>query len=485
MTIPVLVIAGVASGVGKTTVMIGLIEALRRRGLTVQAFKVGPDFIDPGFHALVSGRPSVNLDGWMCGRLHARESVARHASDADLALVEGVMGCFDGFDARSEDGSTAQIAKWLGAPVVLVVDAGAMARSAGAVVLGFERFDPALEVAGAIWNRVGGSTHRRWLDESLAGTSGGRSLGALPAGKGIAMAERHLGLVTAVEQGIPRDALGRLIEQHVDLDALISRGRSSVPRRSAAEAAADRGRPRARIGVARDAAFQFYYADNLALLEGAGAQLIWWSPLADRTLPQVDGLYIGGGYPEVHAAALARNEALLEEVRAFSASGRPIYAECGGLMYLARTLEDGEGRAWPMVGLLPGRVRMTGGHLVLGYREILTTGPSLLGRPGLRVRGHEFHASILDPLGEVARTYQVADGQGEPRAAEGYQIGRALMSYVHLHFASAPSVAAAFVQSCEDARGHSTAPAEAGAGRPTARTEQDASASGPLARVQT
>ena len=227
--VPVLVIAGVSSGVGKTTVTLGLLEALTRRGLTVQAFKVGPDFIDPGFHAMATGRPSYTLDGWMCGREHALETVARHAADADLAVVEGVMGCFDGYEGRSEEGSTAEVAKWLGAPVVLVVDASAMARSAAAVVLGFEQFDAALELRGVIFNRVGGELHRQWLGEAAERNCRARPLGSLPYAPGVTLPERHLGLVTAAEGGYTdklRSELAALVQAHVDIDALLGLARS-------------------------------------------------------------------------------------------------------------------------------------------------------------------------------------------------------------------------------------------------------------------
>src|SRR6266849_2991984 len=294
--------AGVSSGVGKTTLMLGLLEALRRRGLTVQAFKVGPDFIDPAFHGLASHRPAVNLDGWMSGRDAVLDAVGRYAAGADVALVEGMMGCFDGRDGGSEEGSTAQIAKWLGAPVVLVVDAGALVRSAGAIVLGFERFDPELRVEGVVFNRVGGARHREWLRQAVMGACRSRVLGALPHAPEVALPERHLGLVTAAE-GVYTPALGEavatLVERELDLDALVNLATSAVERREVAAGPRFTGRP-VRVGVALDRAFQFYYAENLDLLRRAGADLVFWSPMDDATLPEVDGLYLGGGYPEIY-----------------------------------------------------------------------------------------------------------------------------------------------------------------------------------------
>lgn len=447
--IPALVIAGVSSGVGKTTLTLGLLEAFCRRGLRVQAFKVGPDFIDPGFHALVTGRPSYNLDGWMCAQERVVATLAGQAADADLALVEGVMGCFDGYEGKSEDGSTAQIAKWLGAPVILVVDAWAMARSAGAVVLGFERFDPGLDVAGVIFNRVAGETHYRWLSESVEGTCRAVPLGFLPHRESFRLPERHLGLVTAAEQGLSRELLDELagaIAESVDLDRLLALARSSVsaltrPQRAPAV--------KARIGVARDRAFQFYYPASLDLLRAAGAELVFWSPLADPGLPDADALYLGGGYPEVYARALASNQAMLKAVREFAGAGRPIYAECGGLMYLADAIEDEAGERHPMVGLLPATVRMQPKRLTLGYVEVEVTRETPLAPAGARLRGHEFHASRIDGVpASVSRAYVVRGRHGDAPRAEGYLIGSALMSYVHVHFESNPAVAEHLVASC-------------------------------------
>jgi len=448
-TIPVVVIAGAASGVGKTTVTLGLLEALRRRGLRVQAFKVGPDFIDPGFHALAAGRPAYTLDGWMCGRERVMETVACRAADADVAVVEGMMGCFDGRDGESDEGSTAQVAKWLGAPVVLTVDAGALARSAGAIVLGFERFDPDLVLGGVVFNRVGGALHRRWLGQAVAGACRARSLGAIPHAPAAALPERHLGLVTAAEGGYTealRERLAALVEDHVDVDAIIAMAQSTVRRRPAAPAAPA---CRALIAVARDEAFQFYYAENLDLLRGAGAEIVCWSPLDDPELPDAGGLYLGGGYPEVHAARLAANAGMRRAVRKFAESGRPVYAECGGLMYLCDSLEDAGGTSWPMVGVLPARARWAGGPPRLGYREVETQAASLLGPAGIRVRGHEFHCSSLEPApASVACVYRMEDGLDGPVRSEGYAVGGALMSYVHLHWGSNPAVAERFVEAC-------------------------------------
>ena len=348
-----------------------------------------------------------------------------------------------GRGARSDEGSTAEIAKWLGAPVILVVDAGAMARSAGAVVLGFESFDPDLNLAGVLFNRVAGETHWRWLREAVAARCRAVPLGYLPSRDSLALPERHLGLVTAAEHGLPGPLLDELSEAmatSLDVDRLLALARSDVPPAPAVTPDPS-ARDRARIGVARDPAFQFYYPANFDLLRIAGAELVFWSPLRDAELPDVDALYLGGGYPEIHARELAANRPMREAVRAFAAAGRPVYAECGGLLYLAEALEDESGRLHPMVGLLPTIGRMAPKRLTLGYAEVEVTRETPLGPAGTTARGHEFHASRIDPVPEwVPRAYTVRAGGGAPARAEGYLIGETLMSYVHLHFGSNPAL---------------------------------------------
>ena len=461
----VLVVAGTASGVGKTSVTLGLLSALRRRGLRVQAFKVGPDFIDPGLHEVASGRASYNLDGWMCGREVVLATVARRAADADVAIVEGVMGCFDGIDGTSDAGSTAQIARWLGAPVVLVVDAGAQSRSAAATVLGFERFDPALNVAAVIVNRVGSDTHARWVSEAIRAACRAVPVGAIPRDDAWwAMPERHLGLLTAADGVLAGERLVRMadtVERSVDLERLLSLASplswgAGPPTSQLRSTPGNPGRtsmPRATIGIARDHAFQFYYAENLDLLREAGADLVEWSPLADGEPPDVDGLYFGGGYPELDAQHLADNARCRQSVRRFALDpGRPVYAECGGLMYLAESLEDADGRVHEMVGLLPARVTMRPPRMSLGYVDVTLTAPTPLGPAGTVARGQEFHFSTLSPVpASVPRAYGVTAPGGATRA-EGYVVGRSLMSYVHLHFASNPALARGFVDACAAAR---------------------------------
>ncbi|HEU5189009.1 MAG TPA: cobyrinate a,c-diamide synthase [Methylomirabilota bacterium] len=445
-----IVVVGVASGVGKTTVTLGLMEAFRRRGLAVQGFKIGPDFIDPGFHEIATGRPSYNLDGWMCGRDHVLATVARHAEGADLAIVEGVMGCFDGVEATSDEGSTAQIAKWLEAPVVLVVDAQAQARSAAAVVLGFEQFDPATKLAAVIVNKVAGDRHARGIREAVAMRCTAPVVGALPHDAQIALSERHLGLVTAGEGGFTeakRAQLAAVTERAVDLDALLALA-VPAPRTIDVRSSPIPAVRRVRLGVAHDDAFCFYYRENLALLRAAGADLVYWSPLTDRALPPVDGLYLGGGYPELHGQALGANAAMRRAVRDFAEGGGAVYAECGGLMYLAEALEDLAGDPFPMVGLLPATVRMRPRRMTLSYTEVTLQADSPLGAAGTLARGHEFHFSTLDPVPpSVERVYRLRRRGGD-EGVEGYRIGNALLSYVHLHFGSNPELAAGLVRAC-------------------------------------
>jgi cobyrinic acid a,c-diamide synthase len=373
---------------------------------------------------------------------------ARAGDGVDLVLVEGVMGLFDGLDGQSETASTAEVAKRLGLPVVLVVDASAQARTAAALVLGAERFDPDLALAAVIFNRIGGDRHAQWLREAVAGHCRARPVGALPWRPALGLPERHLGLVTARERRFPPglfDSLASLAEASVDLEACLALARSVVDAAAAPSAVP----PQMRLAVAVDDAFQFYYPDNLDALRAAGAEIVTWSPLADRRLPAVDALYLGGGYPELHVSRLAENAAGRAALRAFVLDGGPVYAECGGLMYLAETLDDPEGRSHPMAGVFPLHVRMQPPRLTLGYREVALETDCLLGPAGARLRGHEFHASHLADPGEgIERAFRVEAPGSPPGWRDGYRVANALASYVHLHFASRPGTAEAFVASC-------------------------------------
>ncbi len=448
------VLAGAASGVGKTTLTLGLLAAWRRRGLRVQPFKVGPDFIDPGHHTQAAGRRSHNLDGWMLSREENLRIFGRNLADADVAVVEGVMGLFDGYDGRSEAGSTAQMAKWLGLPVLLVVDARSMARSAAALVQGFAGFDPDLNLAGVVFNRVAGPTHLAYLREAMAALPQIPCFGGLPREETLGIPERHLGLATAEDHPLGGDYLAHLadlVEANLDLDGLFAAlpelAPKPFPRLSAAA-------PEVRLGVARDRAFCFYYPDNLEWLRHFGAELVEFSPLADSRLPAgLHGLYLGGGYPELAARELAANGSLLADLRARAAGGLPIYAECGGLMYLSEDLRDLAGDCHAMAGLLPLRVRLLPRLKALGYREVTLTADTLLGPAGTRVRGHEFHYSEIEAeTAPIRKIYRLTPRQGGQPLAEGYAAGKVLASYVHLHFGSNPEAARALVAACRGFR---------------------------------
>ena len=450
--VPRIVIAGVSSGVGKTTVTVALARALRSRGLRVALFKCGPDYLDPTYHARAVGHASQNLDGWMMGREAVRSTFLAATRDADVALIEGVMGLFDGASPTSEEGSTAEIAKWLEAPVVLVVDAGGMARSVGALVSGFDQFDPALRVAGVVSNRVGSRGHAELLQKALRSWT---FLGALPRDAAAAFPERHLGLRTADPQALPESLLdewGRIAAEWLRLDALLDSARSAPA--LAGDAPLEpvySGSHRTRIGIAEDEAFHFYYVDNLRRLQALGATLVRFSPLHDARLPEVDGLYLGGGYPELHAAQLAENRSLRADVLAFAHRGGPIYAECGGLMFLTQGIRTLDGQSHEMVGLLPTHARMRDKLQALGYVEVETQARSLLGAKGTRFRGHQFRYSELEPelpIAEVERAYSLRRRRGGETTSEGYRQNNVLASYVHAHWASNPNVAAAFVDAC-------------------------------------
>lgn len=457
LSIPRVVIAATGSGAGKTTATVAILAALRARGMRVAAFKCGPDYLDPTYHARVLGGPSQNLDAWMMGREGVIATVARTAADADIAVVEGMMGLFDGVAPDRDEGSTAEIAKWLGAPVVLVLDASGIARTVAAFAAGFARFDPALKLAGLICNRVGGKGH---LDLLRAAGPEAPVLGGLPVSKEFAFPERHLGLISADRADLPDavfDGWARLAADWIDLDAIVTLARSAPPLAIGAGAIAKAATPqrRARIGIAYDAAFHFYYEDNLRRLEDAGAQLVRFSPVRDTKIPAVDGLYFGGGYPEAHARELSGNTAMLAALREFAGRGAPIYAECGGLMYLCEGIRTTDGRLWPMAALVPGVAAMDERLQALGYVEVTTRGATILGPAGLRFRGHQFRYSTLEPTGDsdrVARRYTVTPQWGGGAFEEGYAAGSVLASYIHAHWASSPATAAGLVESCARAR---------------------------------
>jgi cobyrinic acid a,c-diamide synthase len=454
-------VGGTHSGCGKTTISLGLMAAFKKRGMRVQPFKVGPDFIDPGYHSQVTGLHSRNLDGWMLGREYSGALFLRLLEHADLSIVEGVMGLFDGYDGIGESGSSAEMAKWLGLPVVLVVDARSMARSAAALVYGFHRFDPGLSFAGVIFNRTGGPGHLEYLREAMsANVPEIPVLGGIPREDLIHIPERHLGLVTADEITVDpawEKKLVDLLEQYVDLDSLLKHTSRSPERAAQCEAGPishmDSPVP---IAVARDAAFCFYYQDNLDMLRQAGARLCFFSPLGGESIPgDAAGLYLGGGYPELYAGNLSSREDFLASIRRAVSQGLPIYAECGGLMVLSRFIETLDSRRYPMAGILPFGTRMLPRRKALGYTEVVLTRDCHLGKRNLVLRGHEFHYSEImeeESNAGLALAYQIRGKKTGSGRAEGYLVGSVLASYVHLHWGSAPQAPVSFVQRCRDYR---------------------------------
>ncbi len=470
---PRLVIAGTSSGVGKTTVTLAILAALRKRGRLVQAFKAGPDFIDPGHHSMVTGRPSRNLDGWMLNRATNREIFTRAAADAALSIVEGMMGLYDGSSPTNDVGSTAELAKQLDAPVLLVVDGSAMARSAAAMVSGYAKFDPALRVAGVLFNRVGSQGHYQLLKEAVEAETNVVVVGYLKPDPAVEIPDRHLGLVMAMEQrtGDLYARLAKAAADTIDLDwierlaksaSIIVKGEtsgiqgetvSSQGYVSSATHASPRTSQRVRIGVAEDQAFCFYYPENLELLEAAGADVVRFSPMNDRVLPDVRMLYLGGGYPELHGDVLVKNTAMRTAVRRFAEQGGVIYAECGGMMYLTRAIQDCDGRSHEMVGLFPAEAVMRRSSMTLGYRTVECTRACLLGEAGVTVRGHEFHYSTVILNGPVEYACTLRDAQGSAQGPDGFTTGNVLALYTHLHFSSRPQLAGALVDAARRATG--------------------------------
>ena len=431
-----IVVAGTASGVGKTTVATGLMAALRAKGLTVASAKVGPDYIDPGYHALATGRPPRNLDAWMCGPQAMAPLAARAAEAADILVIEGVMGLFDG---ASDDGSasTAHVARLLDAPVLLVVDASSMSGSVAALVHGFATYDPCVRVAGVILNRVGSNGHETLLREALA-PAGVPVVGVLRRDDTFTWRDRHLGLVPVVEQrGAVRasvDQLAAAVAAGCPLDTVMALANAAPP---GAVPPAPRARPcgRARIAVAAGKAFSFVYPDNLEAFEAAGAEIVAFDPLEDPCLPPgCQALYAGGGFPEEFAPALAANTPLLDDVRRRVTDGLVTWAECGGLLWLGRSLD-----AHAMVGALAGDARMTP-TLALGYRRAVVQVGNPVAAAGSTLRGHEFHYSTVEPAGDaLALSGRFGSGPG------GFASPSLLATYLHLHLGGDPRPAERFV----------------------------------------
>ncbi len=448
-----IVLAGDRSGTGKTTLTLALLAALKKRRRQVQSFKVGPDYIDPMFHAAVTSRPCYSLDPVLTSESYVQQSFQTHCTDADYAVIEGVMGLFDGATGVDDTASTAHIARLLGLPVLLAVDCARMSRSLAALVQGYRTFDSRVRVAGVILNRVGSDRHLQLLRDAL-GAIDMPIFGVFRREQDIELPDRHLGLVPTGElEGFETIAqrLAVLGEQCFDWEKLerLLLAEGAGEQGSREEKEKGRKRERVRIAIARDKAFNFYYPDNFETLEAQGAELIYWSPIKDSKLPDAGGLYFGGGFPEVFAAELSANLPMMAAIRRAIQQGMPTYAECGGLMYLSDSMIDFDGQAWPMVGIIPQTVKM-GRRLVLGYREAVAIANTPLLTKSQTVIGHEFHRSgIVEPLTQPVYKTRRYWGEAGETQLEGYQLPHLHASYTHLHWGHRLDLAQRFVQQCK------------------------------------
>ncbi len=456
MNVPRLVIAGTSSGVGKTTISTAIMAALHRRGFRVQGFKTGPDYIDPGYHRLATGLVSRNLDSWMMGREKITQSFFYNGSKADICIVEGVMGLFDG-SLGDGSGSTAEIAGLLQAPIVLVVDTRSMAQSAAAVVYGYQNFWPHLNIAGVILNRVGSDKHRITATRAIEDRCRIPVIGAIHRDARLSTPERHLGLLPVPENKTAKEkieTLGATIEQLLDLDLLVQIAQSApqmdVPVNTLNIAET---RPAVKIAVALDEVFNFYYQDSLDTLTALGANLVFFSPLHDTKIPPgACGLIIGGGFPEMYLKELAANREMRAHIGHAHKHGLPIYAECGGLVYLAERVTGLDGETYPMVGIVPGSCTMETKLVGMGYVTAEALSDNILCSKGYTLKGHEFHYSSFTPAGKSS-AYKLYGGRGPDGRLDGHARGNVLASYLHLNFFGDPTLAEGFVNKCREFSG--------------------------------
>jgi cobyrinic acid a,c-diamide synthase len=446
-----IMIAGVSSGVGKTTVATGLMHALVARGLRVQGFKVGPDYIDPTYHRSATGRPSYNLDTWLNGPEDVLRCFASGMRDADIAIIEGVMGLFDGRKQTRDDASSAEMARLLDVPVFLVVDASRMGQSVAAVIHGYQHLDPRVHIAGVILNQVASENHESILRYAIAAWTNVPIVGVIYRGQMPSMPARHLGLVPTSEHQLDLQQLGNVIEHTIQIDQLLASARQIAnerPLRNDAPAEQQielplplrREQRPYRLGLALDRAFSFYYPEVLEHFTARGIEVVPFSPLDDTVPPHdIDVCYLGGGFPEIFAAQLSANESMLAGLRSMIAGGTRIYAECGGYMYLGKACIDQEGISHPLLGVVPYEFRMGKQRAQLGYREIMTRRATLLGPANMHLRGHEFHwSSIKESLLTEHTIYEIQDEKGYTE--EGFADHAIVASYIHLPFKSFVSV---------------------------------------------
>lgn len=445
-----LVIAGTSSGVGKTTLTIGIMSALKQKGLTVQGFKCGPDYIDPTYHTAVSGRKSRNLDSWMLNEQTLKEVLYKGSQGADISIIEGVMGFYDGKDPTSDTGSTADISLITNSPVLLVVQCNAMARSAAAIVKGFQLFNEQVNIVGVIANQVGSEGHYFLVKKAIELECNIPVVGYLNKNADLTMPERHLGLIPSVERGELTpffDQLGKVVSETVDLDQLYEIALTTPAVEQRSELFKRKMDPVVKIAVARDEAFNFYYEENLELLEASGAKLVYFSPLAGETLPKdVQGLYIGGGFPEEYAEKLSQLTDVKTSIKDAINMGIPTFAECGGFMYLCESMVTSDKLKYPMVGVLPGEISMTDRLAAIGYREVSGLNGNFLFDGVEQVRGHEFHYSTYSSSESMNAAFETKGRKGTMK--EGIVNKNLVAGYTHLHFASCPTLAERWINQC-------------------------------------
>lgn len=450
LNIPRLVIAGVSSGVGKTTIVTGMLAALAGRGLKVQSYKVGPDYIDPGFHRLASGKSAHNLDTWLVPPEKLSDIFASTVAGNDIAVIEGVMGLYDG--GRSGVSSTAAIAKMLRAPVVLVIDAKSMGESAAAIALGFKMYDPDVNLAGIIINRLGSESHRLMVCEAIE-RLGIPVMGTVFRNNELTMPERHLGLTPVTEQDAAAAVagMGRQVAEQVKLDDLLALAKTAEPLAIRRPLEKNGRLINARIAVAQDDVFTFYYPSSLEVLAEFGAELVPFSPLKDTHLPDADGIILGGGFPEMFVKELSANSAMRTDILCAAQRGMPVYAECGGLMYLARQIIDFDGQAYDMAGVIPAVCQMQSKLETVGYVETTALTANVLCADGETLRGHEFHFSRMIPdmtNAEFPWAFNFKKMRTGAIYQGGYAAGNVLASYLHMHFAGNRQAAGRFVERC-------------------------------------
>ena len=443
---PRIIIAATQSGSGKTTITTGLLAALKNRGLNVQSYKIGPDYIDTGWHELASGKISHNLDSWLVGKDKLKEIFTATSSGADISIIEGVMGLYDG--GRGGISSTAEISKLINAPVVLVIDAKSMGTSAAAVALGFREFDKSINLAGVILNRLGSDSHKKMVVDAL-NDLGIKCFGAIKRNDEFILPERHLGLVPTTESNSLNviEKICAAVETQVDIDALITLAENSAP--LTPSPIFHFPSPLITIAVARDEAFSFYYGESLRELEKLGAEIVFFSPLNDETLPEnISGLIIGGGFPEMFAARLEQNKKIRADIFNAAQSGLPIFAECGGFMYLMRELIDFDGKSFEMCGAIDGSATMTNKLQTVGYVEAEILKDCALGRAGDKIRAHEFHFSkeLKSSSENIFKCKRMRTGA---EYFAGTAIKNLVASYLHIHFAGCPNVAKNFIDACK------------------------------------